>query len=252
MFKRAQYENMKRRWSRYVKLFSNPKKFTKAVLMKLFNIYHKMDERHYAKQDAKYLSVYNNVLFVDLGANLGQGYRWFKKYFYSPNISFELFEPNPNCFVELQKIQDFKRGAITFHNCGVGALSGEFEFFGLDNSEGGPYSQSGSVVKDHNSNFYKASGMNSIKVNIIDFSEYLVKKSHKYDKIIVKMDIEGAEVELLEHLIANGAVNHINVLYVEFHSQYQVAPNSQINKQRELAILKSLKSNANIKVRIWH
>ena len=41
------------------------------------------------------------------------------------------------------------------------------------------------------------------------------------------MDIEGAEIELLESLITNGSINNIHVLYVEFHSQFQKSDTSK-------------------------
>jgi len=35
--------------------------------------------------------------------------------------------------------------------------------------------------------------------------------------VIVKMNIEGAEYELLRHLIDGGSINYINELYVQYH-----------------------------------
>ena len=66
------------------------------------------------------------------------------------------------------------------------------------------------------------------------------------------MDIEGAEVELLEHLIKEGTINHISILYVEFHSQYQILSQSKITRKRERKIIKLLSQRDNLKVRIWH
>ena len=66
------------------------------------------------------------------------------------------------------------------------------------------------------------------------------------------MDIEGAEVDLLEHLIKEGTIDHISFLYVEFHSQYQVISQSMITRKRERKILKLLSQRINLKVRIWH
>ena len=138
------------------------------------------------------------------------------------------------------------------HNCGVGVVSGSFYFYGLDENEGGRFSEGGSIIKNHNSSLYQTSSKNAIKVDVINFSEYLEKKSENFDKIIVKMDIEGAEVDLLEHLILRGSMKNIDILYVEFHSQYQQTQQSKATKDRELRILKSLSKISTIKVRIWH
>ena len=154
--------------NRYIKGLLNPRK---AVAV----IYHRYQERLWAKKDAKNISIDDEVLFIDLGANLGQGYQFFKKYFNSPNISFDLFEPNPYCIEKLQKMSEFQHAGITLHNCGVGVSSGTFDFYGVDSSEERKYSQGGSIVKEHNSSLYEASSENFIKVKIINFSDYLEK-----------------------------------------------------------------------------
>ena len=72
-----------------------------------------------------------------------------------------------------------------------------------------------------------------INVKIINFSEYLQQKSKEFETIVVKMDIEGAEVDLLEKMIDNNTIKLINYLYVEFHSQYQEFPKSIITKKQK-------------------
>jgi hypothetical protein len=64
------------------------------------------------------------------------------------------------------------------------------------------------------------------------------------------MDIEGAEVDLLEALIKEKTIHLINVLYIEFHSQYQTKNLSLITRQREEKILKNLSYLTNVTVRI--
>lgn len=213
---------------------------------------HELQEHQWAESDAASINKDELVLFVDLGANLGQGYLWFKKYFNAPNISFELFEPNPNCVEKLKEMDDVASGRVTLHPVGVGAEEGRFNFYGLNDQEGGKYSQGGSLLLVHNSKSYIASEDRAISVNIIDFSTYLKEKSATFDKIIVKMDIEGAEVELLEELIRRGTVKLISTLYVEFHSQYQSEEHSLLTKERENRILHNLLNDSNVNVRIWH
>lgn len=212
---------------------------------------HRYREHIFVKKDASSLKLSDKVLFLDLGSNLGQGYKWFKKYYNHLNIKFELFEPNPFCCDELKKIPEIKSGKVILHDIGVGVSSGRYNLYGLDSKEGGRFAQGGSVIKEHNSDLYEVMEDNAIKVNLIDFSSYLAGVSSKFDKIIVKMDIEGAEVDLLEHLIKERTIDHISFLYVEFHSQYQVISQSMITRKRERKILKLL-SQRNLKVRIWH
>lgn len=206
----------------------------------------------WARKDSQLINENEKVLFVDLGSNLGQGYFWFKQFFNKPNVSFELFEPNPNCVEYLQALDDVVCGKVKLHRVGVGIVDGSFDFFGLDDDESGKYSQGGSLFKEHNSKKNQNSSDRSIKVDVINLSTYLRKKSKDFDKIIVKMDIEGAELDLLEYLIKDGTVNLVDILYVEFHSQFQRDVVSAEAKRREKKILNNLASGTSLKVRIWH
>lgn len=222
------------------------------ILKRLKAKIHRYREHFWAKKDASSILSHEKVLFIDLGSNLGQGYKWFKQYYNDSKIKFELFEPNPYCCDELLKLPDIRSGNVSINNCGVGTNTGIFNLYGLNSSEGGKFAQGGSIIKEHNSKIYDLLVDNAIQVNVIDFSDYLKNISCKYQKIIVKMDIEGAEVDLLEHLIKEKTIGCISILYVEFHSQYQTSIQSKITKARELKILKSLYKRNDLKVRIWH
>jgi FkbM family methyltransferase len=191
-------------------------------------------------------------LFVDLGANIGQSYLWFSKHL-KKNIKFELFEPNPNCFKKIKYLSDLHKENFSIKNFGVGAKAGIFKFYGSLESDGNNFQQSGSIAKNYVENvpFYKISNKKVIDVKIINFSNYLKKQSKKFDKIFVKMDIEGSEVDLLESLIKNNTINFIDVLYIEFHSQYMHGALAQITKSREKKIIQYIKSNTNIGLRLW-
>lgn len=234
------------------KAILNPSFALKAVHNRIQKRNHRLQEQRWAIEDSASINNDEKVLFVDLGANLGQGYSWFKNYFNTANISFELFEPNPNCVKKLEQLDDIVAGRIVLHPVGVGKEEGSFEFYGLDNSEGGKYSQGGSIIKEHNSSWYTSSEDNAIKVKVIDFSSYLEKKSKIFNKIIVKMDIEGSEVDLLEALLEKNTINLISVLYVEFHSQYQSMEHSLLTKKREEDIINRITNDTNVKIRIWH
>lgn len=236
-------------------MFTKLKKVLKNPLLvfkKLQRFYHSLSEIFYAYIDSKNLRNSERVLFVDLGANLGQGFKWFSRYYNSSNIDFELFEPNPFCFESLSAMLRADHRNITLHNFGAGVQDGKFKFFGLSEEHGGKFSQGGSIVKDHNSDSYESSDLTAIEVSIINFSKYLLDKKKYYEKIVVKMDIEGAEVELLENLILNNSINFIDYLYVEFHSQFQEKKQSKYTKAREENIMSFFRSQSKVKYRIWH
>jgi len=71
---------------------------------------------------------------------------------------------------------------------------------------------------------------NPIKVKCVDLSQFL--KSFKDDEyIILKLDVEGAEYDILEHLIKEGTINKIKELYVEFHDGFFNQNSSYLKKK---------------------
>ena len=65
----------------------------------------------------------------------------------------------------------------------------------------------------------KLDKQNPLMVNCINFSNFL-KTFNDDDYIILKLDVEGAEYDILEHLISEGTIGKINELYVEFHDHF--------------------------------
>lgn len=51
----------------------------------------------------------------------------------------------------------------------------------------------------------------------VDLARYIRETFSPEDYLILKLDIEGAEYEVLHHLVETQAVQRLNELYVEFH-----------------------------------
>lgn len=75
--------------------------------------------------------------------------------------------------------------------------------------------------------------INSIKVKCFDFSSFIKENFNKEDYIIVKLDIEGAEYEVLDKLFIDGTIDYINHIYVEWHNIDNKNSNFYINKINE-------------------
>lgn len=56
-----------------------------------------------------------------------------------------------------------------------------------------------------------------VTVPCVDFPEILLETCSKNDQVVIKMDIEGAEYEILNKMIDNGSINLVSTLFVEFH-----------------------------------
>ncbi len=111
-------------------------------------------------------------------------------------------------------------------------------------------SQGGSISDQHNSKYYKASEDSAIDIDVIDFSEYIVEQSRNFEDIVVKMDVEGAEIDILEKMTECQTLSRISALYVEFHSQYLEPPKDMQVRAQEKAIVSALRK-AGVRFEIW-
>ena len=78
------------------------------------------------------------------------------------------------------------------------------------------------------------------RVKTIDLAEWILKNFSDEDYIVLKMDIEGAEYKIINHLIRKGCFKIINELKIEFHSGYE----KKDTKYKNLI----LNQNKNIKI----
>jgi len=221
------------------------------IIKKICSLYVKFKHIIYVLRDS--LSIKNKkVLFCDLGANIGNSYLFFKK-FYKKNTTFFLFEPNVHCFKKLLQLTKQYRETLHLKNVAVSSVSGTFKFYGSLKSE---LSESGSISEDYvrACTFYSEKKIKrereTIFVKAINFNNFLKKNFKKFEKIVVKMDIEGAELNLIESLIKNKTLTMIDILYVEFHSNYVKDSQYMKFKNREQKIISYIKKT-NIVLRKW-
>lgn len=149
-------------------------------------------------------------IFINCGCHEGKSFRRFiKKNSDWQEYDIYAFEPNPKLSPKLPNGCLFYRKAIWTEN----------EDIKLFINPNRPGSVSSSVLKN------KWSGGLTDKdffiVQAIDFSSWIDTEFNDDDYIVVKMDIEGAEYQVLEKIIKTGVIKKINALYVEFH--YKVA-----------------------------
>ena len=168
----------------------------------------------------------DKALFIDMGSNVGQGFRFFSEH-YSPNIfDYWLIEANPFCIDPLRinvcKLYDKYSwsGGWEIINAAVSDQNGTLKLYGLVENKRGNTSTGASIVKSHNSRFYNSNENEALEVQSMRASKLLEDASKKYSTIVVKMDIESSEYDALEDLIHTGLINKVDHIYVEWHSQY--------------------------------
>lgn len=147
-------------------------------------------------------------IFLDFGANVGLITKLILDR--TPqNIRVISIEPDPIAFQSLRK--NIKSKRVSLINAAAWSSSNQLPLFRR-------VSLSGEIATT-------SSSLNSSKVNIqvnefemvqtIDICELLNGVNNP--RIIVKMDVEGAEYELINHMINRGCIRKIDKLYCEFH-----------------------------------
>jgi len=201
---------------------------------------------------SKNLSKDKRGLFIDCGSNLGQGFSFFEQYFPLKTFDYILVEPNPFCKEELiKKINQKKQeGSIDLIVEAASTSEGTTKFYGLVEGNRGNTNEAASALRESASSWYTVSEEDAITVDTFSLADFIRDKASFYKIIVVKMDIEGAEYDVLDHLIKKGVHKKIATIFTEFHSQYMTEPDKTIYENREKAIIQSFK-NDKIPFHLW-
>ena len=126
----------------------------------------------------------------------------------NPNFSSVTFEPNPELWHYYDNIP------TTLIKKGVASQT-EHRNFTVDEIDANGSSIVSEKIIDYNKKI-KNENFKTIKIQCIDICE-IIMKFEEYEKIILKLDIEGAEYEVLNRLINTKLISKINKLYIEWH-----------------------------------
>jgi FkbM family methyltransferase len=183
-------------------------------------------------------------LFIDCGSNLGQGFSYFAKFYKPSKYDYILVEPNPACIPTLSavaaRLDPSNRAMIL--NKAAACENGTALFYGLSPQEGGPLSEGASTVPNHNTRHYTPSKSAAVKVTTFSLADFIITQSLRYPVIVLKLDVEGAEYQILRHLIATNAVRLLSHLYVEFHAEDVASPLREQLLAQQADILSTLKT----------
>lgn len=188
-------------------------------------------------------------IFLDCGTNLGQGLNEFHKkfnLFNNPEWHIYTFEPNPdikldNMFLNVKNITKIQK-AVWIENTNL-----DFRKQGhhKDNLKG-----LGSKIECVEKKYNPSNCLFEIQaVEAINFSEFLIEINKKYNnpEIFVKMDIEGAEFEVLEYLINEKTIGFIKEIFCECHARFRF-PLEQQNNYEIKRQIKNIEQNLKLHV----
>ena len=158
-------------------------------------------------------------IFIDGGAHKGETIAHFEKTKMYRDHPWEIyaFEANPHLMSFFPE-----RHGLTVLNQAIWNQDGFIEFYlGED-------SLSSSLIKDKKTGNLRP---RPVRVPCVDFGQWLKKNFSIYDYILVKLDIEGAEYDVLDKMLSDGTIAYVDKLYIEFHNTEVNVP---VEKDKEI------------------
>jgi FkbM family methyltransferase len=150
---------------------------------------------------------------IDCGANIGMSILYFKELF--PKAEIIAFEPDPTIFKILNRnISSFNLNNVKTINSALGTLEGKVDFY----SEGSDSGRIGQHIEKSN----------KISVSQVLLSKYLTKEVD-----LLKIDIEGAETDVIEEI--RNELSFVKRIFIEYHSFI----NKESTLDRILGVLKA-------------
>lgn len=145
-------------------------------------------------------------LFLDVGGHYGET----AAVALGRELAFDVvhtFEPDPECVARMQRAFEaaIDAGRLILHPVALGGEDGEITLFG-DNSGGGASVIAGMLRDD----------ARAIRVKKIDVARFLDTNADEGDAIFVKLNCEGAEVEILDRLHQSARIGAVRSIMADF------------------------------------
>lgn len=159
---------------------------------------------------------------IDCGSNIGMATIYLKiKY---PNAKIICFEPDPIAyFILCKNIKINNLTDILTINAGLAQSTGEVDFFG-EFSGKHPNSLGNSIIKEWGDRNYTG----KIKVQTVKLSDYI----HNEEIDFLKIDVEGAEIDILEDL--GKKLDLIKTISLEVHQANNEKNGNKLDRALEI------------------
>lgn len=175
-----------------------------------------------------------NSVVIDCGANVGDISLLFAK----TKAKVFAFEPDPLAFQVLkQRTKGFSN--ITCFQKAVGTANGTTKmFFHKERAQNDhkTYSVSSSIIGEK----ANIDTGNYIKIEIIDLTEFIDSLDTRV--ALIKMDVEGAETEILEKIIEQETYKKVDLLLVETHETKIPRHDEKVARLKDLLKTKNIQN----------
>lgn len=193
-----------------------PKDYSQ-LLLEVAHIWRKVTgQRHRAQEDAQRAfglalsHLTPKDIAIDLGANVGE----FTVRMAATGAQVFAFEPDPHAFVLLrEKLKNYSN--VTLIEAGAHTKDGKAKLYrsAKFNLDPDSRTQSSSLFGEKRN----VSQIGTVEVATVDFPAFIADLNH--DIALIKMDIEGGEVPLMEALLAAPVGDRIQDIFVETHER---------------------------------
>lgn len=169
-----------------------------------------------------------NKILIDLGAHKGESIEWFSKYYDLSGFQIIAFEPNTDLHFYLHQVtRKYRACRIVPY---AAWISDESKSLKMGHDK---WSASSTLIKKKK---VRGKIVTNKEVECIDIAQYIRYHFLPTDYIILKMNIEGAEYQVIPHLFNTGVVDWVNKLYVAWHWNKMNMP-----KNRHMKIFNAVK-----------
>jgi FkbM family methyltransferase len=193
-------------------------------------------------------------IFIDCGTHFGEGLDYFiNRLGINETWQVHSFEANPSTYNAFTDKQKYQKLNCSFYNLAVSDKNGKV-IFNRETPKNYPeeFMMGGgssfmSIQEWNPWGTFKENYNNSVDVESFDLSEFVGKIDT--NNIFCKMDIEGAEFQVLEKMIVDETILKVKEIWIEFHEEFFNNPNPY--RIRKASILKYLSENG-ISFHEWH
>ena len=168
------------------------------------------------------------IRFIDCGANIGQSIDWARKVFENDNLKIDSFEPLPKN-IEVLRENYSNSESLTIHEAAASKSDGEATFYCQN---WGARTGSSLVAGKTSTSFEDV-----CNVKTIDLAKWIKENILEDEIVVLKIDIEGAEYDVLPHLFDNKIQDLVDYWLVEFHGN----KSSNCNKEVEVITKNTVK-----------
>jgi len=156
----------------------------------------------FVNEEYRFKNTSTNPVIIDCGANIGMSVLYFKRCY--PQATIIAFEPNPTTYNLLNKnVASFQLKNVTLHNLALANAQGTIPFH-FNEDKG---TLTGSIQSNRG-------GERVIDVKCEKLSSFINEFPHVD---LIKMDVEGAELKIVEDIMQSGAISKVKELIVEYH-----------------------------------